>query len=148
MSAMGCSPCIGGDHTAIDVPLGVRRWGWMQPAPARSLSVQMTRVLLLDLAINEQDHVFAVAASPDVFLADFDVGLVGRKGGGSALAVIDRANVADDHFVGGHDKKLPVRCGCSPHRDRWCQSESQSGSSRGSMPSGGSPSPWYLTGYG
>src|SRR5271157_4311700 len=108
MSAMGCSPCIGGDHTAIDVPLGVRRWGWMQPAPAHSLSVQMTRVLLLDLTINEQGHVLAEAASTDVFLADFDVGLVGRKSGGSALAVIDRANVANDDFVGRHDKKLPM----------------------------------------
>ena len=37
---------------------------------------QMTRVFLFDLAINEQGHVFAVAASPDVFLAGFDVGLV------------------------------------------------------------------------
>ena len=35
-----------------------------------------------------------------------------------------------------------------PHWHRRCQSVSQSGSSRGSMPSAGSPSPWYLTGYG
>ena len=53
----------------------------MQPAPSHSLTAEMTRMLSLDLAVNEQDHVFAVAASPDVFLADFDVGLVGRKGG-------------------------------------------------------------------
>src|SRR5271166_3781209 len=108
----------------------------------------MTHVLLLDLAIEKQSHVFAVATSPDVFLADFDVGLVGRKGGGSAPALIDRANVADDDFVDAHDLGLPME-GCrSPYRHRWCQSVSQPESSRGSMPSAGNPSPWYLTGYG
>ena len=40
----------------------------------------MTRVLLLDLAIDEQSHIFAVATSPDVFLADFGRKTVGRKG--------------------------------------------------------------------
>src|SRR5271166_6062938 len=136
------------DHTVIDALAGVRRWGWMQPAPSHSLTAEMTRMLSLDLAVNEQDHVFAVATSTDVFLADFDVGLVGRMGGGSALAVIDRADVTDYYFVEAHDLGLPV-CGCCyPHRDRWCQSVSQSGSSRGSMPSAGNPSPWYLTGYG
>src|SRR5271166_3261195 len=80
----------------------------LPPALSHSLTAQMTRVLLFDLTIDEQGHVFAVPTSTDVFLADFDVGLVGRKGGGSALAVIDRANVADDDFVGGHDKKLPM----------------------------------------
>src|SRR5271166_7158545 len=123
----------------------------MRPTPpvgSCSLPVQVTCVFLFDLAISKQGHVFAVAASPDVFLADFDVGLVGRKGGGSAPAVIDRANVADDDFVDAHDLGLPME-GCrSPYRHRWCQSVSQSGSSRGSMPSAGSPSPWYLTGYG
>src|SRR5271157_2793367 len=98
----------------------------MQSAPSHLLSVQMTRMLSLDLAIEKQSHVLAAATSPDVFLADFDVGLVGRKGGGSAPALIDRANVADDDFVGRHDKKLPVRGGCSLHRVRWCQSVSQS----------------------
>jgi len=75
----------------------------MQPAPSHSLTAEMTRMLSLDLAVNEQDHVFAVAASTDVFPADFDVGLVGRKSGRSALAVMNRANVADDDFVDGHD---------------------------------------------
>src|SRR5271165_4461586 len=103
MSAIGCSPSIGGDHTVIDALAGVRRWGWMQPAPSHSLTAEITRMLSLDLAVNEQDHVFAVAASTDVFPADFDVGLVGRKGGGSAPALIDRANVADDDFVDAHD---------------------------------------------
>ena len=108
MSAIWCSPGIGSDLTAIDVPAGVRRWGWLQPAPSHSLTAEMTRMLSLDLAIDEQDHVFAVAASPGVFLADFDVRLVGREGGGSALAVIDRADIADDDFVDGHDLGLLV----------------------------------------
>src|SRR5271166_2462816 len=120
----------------------------LPPALSHSLTAQMTRVLLFDLTIDEQGHVFAVPTSTDVFLADFDVGLVGRKGGGSALAVIDRANVTDYYFVEAHDLGLPVRGCCYPHRDRWCQSVSQSGSSCGSIPSAGSPSPWYLTGYG
>ena len=44
---------------------------WFRPAPPLGIdySAQMTRVLLFDLAIDEQVHVFAVATSPDVFLA-------------------------------------------------------------------------------
>jgi hypothetical protein len=68
----------------------------------------MPDVFLLDLPIDDQGHVFPIAASPVVFLAEFDVGLVGRKGFGSASAVIDRANVANDDFVGGHEVKLRV----------------------------------------
>ena len=64
---------------------------------------QITCVFLFNLAINEQGHIFPVAASPGMFLAGFDVGPVGRKGGGLALAVLDRADVANDYFALWHD---------------------------------------------
>jgi hypothetical protein len=69
---------------------------------------QMTRVFRFDLAINEQDHVFAVATSPDLFLAGFDIALVNRKSFDSALAVVDRADVTNGDFVVGHDPMLRV----------------------------------------
>ena len=62
----------------------------------------MTRVFLFNLAINKQSHVFAVAASPFVFLAGVDVGPVALEGFDSAPAAVDRTIVADDDFVGGH----------------------------------------------
>ena len=48
----------------------------------------MTGVFPIDLAVNEQDHVVAVAASTDVFPARSDVREVGLEGVGSAPAVI------------------------------------------------------------
>jgi hypothetical protein len=69
---------------------------------------EMTRVFRFDLTINEQDHVFAVATSPDLFVAGFDIGFVSRKGFESAVSIVDRADVTDDDFVVGHDPMLPV----------------------------------------
>jgi len=68
----------------------------------------MPPVLARDLTIDDQGHVFPVAASPVMFLADQDVGFVGSNSFGSASAVIDRANVANDDFVGVHEMKLRV----------------------------------------
>src|SRR5271157_4598718 len=68
----------------------------------------MTRMLSLDLAISKQGHVLAVATSPDEFPARSDVRSVCLDGFGSVVAVINRADVAHDDFVGGHDKKLPM----------------------------------------
>src|SRR5271166_317462 len=95
----------------------------LRPAPPLGywLFPQMTRMLSLDLAIDEQGHVFAVATSPDEFPARSDVRAVCLDGFGSVVAVIDRADIADDDFVEAHDLGLPVHGGCYPHRDRWCQ---------------------------
>src|SRR5271157_3176046 len=68
----------------------------------------MTGVLLFDLAIDEQVHVFAVATSPDEFPARSDVRAVCLDGFGSVVAVTNRPDIFDDDFVGGHDKKLPM----------------------------------------
>jgi hypothetical protein len=66
----------------------------------------MTGVFLFDLAISQQGHVFAVTASTDVSLAPDEVRPMNLEGFASILAAVDGANVADDHFIGGHDLKL------------------------------------------
>jgi hypothetical protein len=43
-----------------------------------------------------------------MFLTDGHVRLIGGKGFDPALASVDRANVADDHFIDGHVLKLRV----------------------------------------
>lgn len=63
----------------------------------------MLGVYLFNLAISEKRDILPVAASPGTLLARFNVGAVGVEGVGWALALVDRADVANDYFAGWHD---------------------------------------------
>ena len=63
--------CTCGDLSQLSAD---RSRSFDQPAAwVLAIPPQMTRVLLFDLAIDEQVHVFAVATSPDEFPARPDV---------------------------------------------------------------------------